>query len=274
MFESLDAFRRHCGEPTMPLERCPICNKIPARCRDEEAAPPELSKLEHFIGEDVQRCPTCHRLYFYESIPLGNDIYTGNDRTWGFDRCDVDVLFDLKWCVQQRLPGVNVSWVYSEQFFPNHVLVSFGGNDWGALDRNNQLVILDSHEAIAKLIDCDPPRVTGDVELAKRYAIFIDERENPGDRRPGYWNYIWPDEPTPAEQQLIDDVRAASGIGTGIEPRVLVELPSVVERDGDRVIVRSWVTSKKRLIFRVITVQPDGHCMREDAVIAENLPMR
>lgn len=29
MFESLDAFRAHCGEPTMSLDRCPICSNSP-----------------------------------------------------------------------------------------------------------------------------------------------------------------------------------------------------------------------------------------------------
>lgn len=191
-FESLDAFRSHCGTPTMPLEGCPICNEIPERChKSDDDPPPGIERLEHFFGEHVRRCPICRRLYLYELTVFGNDIYTGNDDTWSLDRCDADVLFDLEWCVKQRLPGFNVSWVPSEQLFPNHVLVDFGSNVWGALDRDNR---------------------------------------------------------------LINTVSTA--------------------REGDRVIVRSWVTSQKRLIYRSMTVQPDGHYIREDAVIAENLPIR
>jgi len=35
MFGSLDAFRAHCGEPTLRPEDCPICRLIPARCYRE-----------------------------------------------------------------------------------------------------------------------------------------------------------------------------------------------------------------------------------------------
>ena len=47
----------------------------------------------------------------------------------------------------------------------------------------------------------------------------------------------------------------------------------VATREGDTVVVRSWVTSNRRLIHRIITVQPTGHYVREDAVIVEDLPI-
>ena len=48
-FASLDAFRAHCGEPTMPLDQCPICSKLPERCSkedDDERPEIELTALQ------------------------------------------------------------------------------------------------------------------------------------------------------------------------------------------------------------------------------------
>ncbi len=70
-----------------------------------------------------------------------------------------------------------------------------------------------------------------------------------------------------------DQIEAALE-ATGLAASGGVDMPCVATREGDRVIVRSWVMSRRRLIHRLITVQPDGHYLREDAVIAENLPIR
>jgi hypothetical protein len=72
-FESIDRFRAHCGEPTMPLERCPICTAIPERCyrdrdRGDDTAPAVVDRLAMLVdgppGTALLRCPDCHRLYY------------------------------------------------------------------------------------------------------------------------------------------------------------------------------------------------------------------
>lgn len=273
-FESLDAFRAHCGAPTMPLEQCPICSNLPERCTQADEEPTAMERLEHFIGENVRRCPTCRRLYSYDSQSFGNDIYTGNDNAWQLERCSVEVLFDRKWCVQQRVPEHRVDAIRSDRFFPNHVLVELGSELWAALDANNQLVMLDSHDAIVRLIDIDPPSVIADVDLAKRYVLFIDEIERPGDKRPDYFEYIFMrDELTAEETQQIEDARAATGLPTMASPPNFIDMRATAERDGDRLLVRSWVMSQKRLICRWLTLQPNGRVTVKDAVIAENLPI-
>lgn len=52
-----------------------------------------------------------------------------------------------------------------------------------------------------------------------------------------------------------------------------VAAPAAEAVDG-HVVVRLWVVSKKRLVSRIVTVHPTGAFLREDAVIAENLPSR
>lgn len=277
IFESLDAFRAHCGEPTMPLEQCPICSKTPGSCDGVGSIdPPETEPLVTFIGDAVRHCPACHRLYFYTSVSGGNDIYLGNETNWSLTRQSPDVLFDSDWGVRQRLPDLDIGWVDDDRFFPNHVLVRFGSRAWGALNHNNQLLVLDSHDAIVKLIDSDPPRVTEDLELAKRYALFIDAREYPEDDRPDFFESIrWTREWSAEEKQRVDGAKAATGLPEATDPVGWHDMRAAAERDGDRIVVRFWVTPpEKRLIRRIVTVLPNGHVIREDSVIAENLPIR
>jgi hypothetical protein len=276
MFESLDAFRGRCGTPTMPLEQCPICSKIPERClrttgeeENEDNTVPELDLLVPLVDDEILSCPTCRRVYFHRSVHFGNTIYYGNCVHDSWDRYDVETLFDITWCIKRRLPDHGVAYTCSNRFFPGHALVNLGSKSWGAVDRDNRLVLLDSRPAIDNLIDLDPPRVTEDLELAKRYAIFFDELENPDDRRPGYWQFMgWRAPLTPEQQQHADDARAAAKLE---DPSS--DMQERAEHDGDRVIVRMWIASRRRLVCRVMTVQPNGHYIREDAVIAENLPI-
>ena len=55
--------------------------------------------------------------------------------------------------------------------------------------------------AYSELIDRDPPAVTSDLELANKYALFIDEIERPDDRRPGRWDFLhnWTQKLTPEQ---------------------------------------------------------------------------
>ncbi len=278
MFESFDAFRAHCGAPMMPVDQCPICSKIPATTSREvedhsvrDDRPPESLRLETFVeggaGGELLRCPTCHRLYVSEVIFGAGyfDYYASWER---YD--DVEALFNVAWCVAQRLPDRRVEYVLPD-FFPNHAIVSFKDSDgWSALDRNNRLTAVNDKAALAKLIDSAPPRVTGDLDLAKRYAAFVDWVENPDDRRQDtFQSIVWRQPLSDFEQQRVDEARAASRVEAAVGERV-----------GEHVRVRFWVTSEHRLICRVITVQPDGRYLREDTVtadylpIAENLPTR
>jgi hypothetical protein len=89
------------------------------------------------------------------------------------ERYDVDALFHVEWCVAQRLSDHDVAWVIPG-LFRNHAIVRLEGA-WTlhALDGDNQLVALD-HSTLRELIERDPSHVTGDLELAKRYAAFVD----------------------------------------------------------------------------------------------------
>lgn len=274
IFESLDAFRTHCGVPTMPIEQCPICSELPQCSYESDGAPmpAEVTKLENFIGEDIRRCPTCHHLYHYERTSYGNDIYTGNDSSESFERLDVDQLFDVKWCVEQRLPSWTIQSIRSDQFFPSHVLLSLGDRDIGALSRDNELVKLDSAEALAKLIERDPPRVTHDLELAMRYGIFVDKHERPQDRRPSSWDLLGWNPILTAEQERACAVAKAATL-PDLAPGAVALLPATATREGDSVIVCLWVTSNKRLNRRRITVQPDGRYTHEDEIVTGELPI-
>ena len=285
-FSSLTAFRAHCPKPAMPLEQCTICSNIPETCfyttgeeNNESTTTAEVQQLVEFIGTggkiygEVLRCPQCSRLYFHDSQHYGNTIYYGNAAHYQWDRLDVDTLFTHA-CVNRRLPDGLVEFVSSDRLFSHHALVRIA-KAWHALDGDNRLLALDGHDAITMLVDRDPPRVTADPELAKKYARFVDAIENPSDEEATIFQYIrWKESLTLEEQQQVADARAATGLGKDLPPERFVEMPCVAEPDGDRVVVRWWVTSRKRLICRVITVHPNGHFVREDAVIAENLPLR
>ncbi len=269
-FESPVAFRTYCGTPTMSLEQCPICSKLPDRSDgDAGGEPPEYERLVTLV-DHVLRCPTCHRLYDYSTFSGGNDIYRGNETTYTLERCTADSLFDSMWGAQRRVPERRVDGLCPDRFFPGHVLVRFADKAWGALDARNLLHVLDGHDAIAKLIDRDPPQLFADLSIATRYAIWIDQVERPDDDRPAHFNTCVRLSLTPDEGQQVEEAKAATGL-----PRVGddIDLRPTADRDGDCVVVKSWVMSKKRLICRVLTIQPSGHVIVEDAVIAENLPL-
>lgn len=124
MLESLDAFRAYCGEPTMPLEQCPICSAIPERCwRDtmsslvveledyegHDNVPPQMHQLETLMNEvgreALMRCPTCHRLYHGKSEfeHVGAQTYM----TTTYVRTDAETLYGTELCVSRRLAGRN-----------------------------------------------------------------------------------------------------------------------------------------------------------------------
>lgn len=102
------------------------------------------------------------------------------------------------------------------------------------------------------------------VEAAVRcHAELASEVEDPAVQIVDSFAAIhWRESLTAEERESVDAARAASRI----------EAP-VVERVDDHFVVRLWVVSRKRLICRIVTVRETGENLREDAVIAENLPV-
>ncbi len=291
-FESLAAFRAHCGEPTMPLEQCPLCSITPAHCDSswvsslvsdydvdygEEGAehkwdrvPAQIAQLEPFLEgaheissdgsyEDVVlRCPSCRRLYLRvkDMTYAGARTYSGTS----YQRIEVDPLFRTRCCLALRVPDRKVEVAY--EFFGHHVIVRF--DQAGALfslDDNNQLVELTT-EQLPHLIASDPPIGLEEAARARSYCVFVGEVQEPEARNLCSFSQIsWRDSLTDEQQQQVDALRA-----------IRIDDP-VAEQVGDDLRVRSWVISKRRLICRVVTVRKSGDTLREDAVIAEQLPV-
>jgi hypothetical protein len=287
MFDSLDAFRAHCGEPTMELERCSICSAIPDHCYrdwvsslvsdydvdygDEGAAhktsdiPPQVEQLEKLIAGPVLdydalfRCPTCRRLYLYRNKydHIGARTYS----TATYDRLDADTIFRTQWAVSRRLPGREVDAVRDHGIFRHHVIVRFeGARPWFSLGDHNQLVEL-SGDTLPRLTASDPPRLD-DAARARAFAEIVGEVDDPEIRIVDSVDAIhWRQPVTSEVQAQIDEVRAATRI----------DAPTA-ERAADDIVVRLWIVSQQRLICRIVTVRETG-TLREDAVIVENLPV-
>jgi hypothetical protein len=128
IFESLDAFRGYCGDPSLSIEQCPICIAIPDRCyrqsvsslvADDEVdfgdgrytstVPSQVSDLEmlvngpqldSFQGEALLGCPTCRRLYHGKSEMehVGARTYS---RT-SYQRVDVETIYRSQWFSDAR----------------------------------------------------------------------------------------------------------------------------------------------------------------------------
>jgi hypothetical protein len=284
IFDSIDEFCAHCGEPTLRLEDCPICRAIPERCYRESVSslvadydvdygdegrgfdnvPPQVAQLETFIDGDrdaLMRCPTCHRLYL-RRIEL-EFIFARNYSTWSYDRLDADTLFRTQWCVSRRLPDRDVEAIQRSDCFPRHAIVRLReGPAWFALDDRNQLIELRS-DTLPQLIARDPPRGLDDPARARWYAEFVSEVEDPDVRVVDSIDAIgWRDPLSDEDPEQVDAVRAASRI----------EAPTS-ERGDDGIVVRLWIVSKQRLICRIATVRETGDVRLEDAVIVENLPV-
>jgi hypothetical protein len=292
IFRSLEAFRGHCGEPSLPVERCRICSAIPDRCYRQSVSslvsdydvdyggegytntvPPQVSELEMLVngpklgsyeGEALLRCPTCHRLYHGKSEMehVGARTYS----TTSYQRVEVDTIYRSAWCVGWRLSDRDIAAVHPKSFLPRHALVRFPESPtWFLFDDQNQLAelaALDS-ESLQRAIRSDPPVGLDDPARAISYAGFLAELEDPDVAVIDSIDKIrWRDPAAPGDREQIEAARSASR----------VEAPAA-ERIDDHVVVRLWVVSRKRLILRVVTVQRSGTFLREDAVIAENLPV-
>jgi len=128
IFASLDAFRAHCGEPSMPIDKCLRCSAIPERCSRQSVSslvsdfdvdygdegyssdvPDQVSELEMLVngpqvdsyqGEALLRCPTCRRLYYgkSENEYIGARTYS----TTSYERVDVEAIYRSEWCAGWR----------------------------------------------------------------------------------------------------------------------------------------------------------------------------
>lgn len=185
IFRSLDAFREHCGEPSLPIERCTICSAIPDRCYRQTVSsfvsdydvdyggegytntvPSQVSQLEMVVngpkggfyrGEALLRCPTCHRLYYGKSEVehVGACTYM----TTSYERVDVETIYRSRWCVGWRVPDRDIDAVDPSSSLAHHVRVRFPeARTWFLLDDNNQLteVAERGSESLGELKD---PRV-------------------------------------------------------------------------------------------------------------------
>ncbi len=283
IFASLEAFRRHCGQPSMPLEQCARCTAIPDHCYRQSAnsivsdydvdygderfkttVPEQVSELEfvvngprlgHYDGAALLRCPTCHRLYFGKSETEIQTVRTYFTTT--YQRTDADSIFRSRWCVEWRLPDRDIAAAHPRSFLADHALVRFPEADtWFLLDDHNQLTELGelSEQALQRALTSARPDDPIDYVrflAGLEGAVVIESFEA----------IRWRD-PVAGDREQIEAARSASR----------VEPPSV-ELAGDQAVVRLWVVSKQRLILRVVTVRETGAFLREDAVIAEDLPV-
>ncbi len=295
---TLSALRTACGEPTMSLEACPICSRIPAHCSRFEKGgdvqhddiPPEVSRLEGWIGAiphrrgEIQRCPTCHRLYWYESEY--EFIYGGSEDTYTYRRLSVDQLFHDEWFVELRVGGADLARairaalpdlpdqppklgrIARQEFFTRHDVVEVEVGDeavWVALADEGQSVLTGDLDALARIAAVAPPKGLDQPARAAAYAELADEITSPD--RYGFLRVVsfadipWRAQLTDEERAYIEDLRRASAVK-----------PPQVERVAGGVAVRCWVVAHRKLICRVLTVSPSGALQREDAVIGEMIP--
>jgi len=276
----------------MPIERCSRCSAIPNDCYRQTVSslvadydvdygdegytntvPAQVSELEMLVngpkvdsyqGEALLRCPTCHRLYYGKSEMkhVGARTYS----TTSYRRVDVDTIYRTPWCVGWRLPDRDIDAVHPNSFLAHHALVRFPeARTWFLLDDNNQLTELGElgRESLLRAIDGDPPIGLDDPTRAIRYAEFLSELEDSEVAIiESFDNIRWRAPSMAGDHEQIEAARSASR----------VEAPAAEPVD-DRVVVRLWVVTKKRLILRIVTVHETGAFLREDAVIAENLPV-
>lgn len=270
---TLQAFRAFCGAPAMAVEACPICRDIPRSCSrfekggelQHDTIPPAVGQLQGFLDEqrgwrgNVLRCPTCHRLYWYESEY--EFLIGGSEDTWSYQRMEVDELFRSPWFTRLRVAPRALGYLKTQAFFRGHVFLTFDQEPtWHALADEGTLTALASLDALAAVIALDPPDLTD--RLA--YATFVDRvtSAHPSRQVDAFDQIAWRERLADDERLRIEDLRAASR----------VEPERVAERGGSLAITR-WVVMDRQLICRVLTVLPSGEVRREDAVVGAAIPV-
>jgi len=272
--KTLAAYRAAC-EATLPLEACAICTKIPTYCMrfekggdlESDNIPPEAAQLVTLLGHvpgcrgEIKRCPTCHRMYWYDSEY--EFLVGGSEDTWQYERKELDELFRSEWFIRYRLVPQDVRDTEPQLVFRQHSLARLEAG-WIALHDEGATMPIASLDDIARLAAIDPPSDLDQPERAMKYAAIVDRVTSSeyfsvvtwfdGIR----WRYTLTDD----ERAQIEDLRAASRVDK-----------EQAEKLADRVVVTRWVVSQRRLICRVLSVFPNGEVRREDAVIGENLPI-
>ena len=268
------AYRAAC-EPTLPLEACAICTKIPTYCMrfekggdlESDNIPPEAAQLVTLLGHvqgcrgEIKRCPTCHRMYWYDSEY--EFLVGGSEDTWQYERKELDELFRSEWFIRYRLVPQDVRDTEPQLFFRQHSLARLEAG-WIALHDEGATMPIASLADIARLAAIDPPADLDQPERAMKYAAIVDRVTSSEHFSVVTWfgGIDWRYTLTDDERAQIEDLRAASRVDK-----------EQAEKLADRVVITCWVVSQRRLICRVLSVFPNGEVRREDAVIGENLPI-
>lgn len=268
---------RAATSPSMPIEACAICSKIPEDCsrfdkggetRNDDI-PPETEQLVDYLGHvdgvrgSIKRCPTCRRTYWYDSEY--EFLIGGSEDSWRYTRMEVDELFRSEWFIRYRMAPAKLEDVEGQPHFRHHALVRLEGT-WRAIDDANATVMtIASLDDIKQLAAIDPPAGLDDPETAMRYSRVVDRVTAPRFQSSMFFSTLgWRHESqlTGEERAYIKDLQAASR----------VEKEKATKHDG-HVVVTKWGVSEKKLICRHLTVFPSGEVQREDLVIGENLPV-
>ncbi|MBA3499640.1 MAG: hypothetical protein M4D80_00380 [Myxococcota bacterium] len=271
---------RAVSSPTMAIEACEICSKIPKRCSrfekggdvENDDIPPEAERLVPYLGPvsghrgEIKRCPTCSRTYWYDHEY--EFIVGGSEDTWAYVRLEPEELFRGEWFIRHRLEPrtLGITDVEAQPWFGHHAFVRLDGV-WCALDDDNATTMtIATLDDMARLAVIDPPLGLDDPENAKRYSRLVDRMTSPRFQSSMFFSTL----PWKHDRDCNDEERAQI---KDLEAASRVERESAVKLD-DRVIVTKWGISERRLICRMLTVFPSGEVRREDAVIGENVPVK
>ena len=260
--------------PSKSVETCSICSKIPVYCSRFEKGgdlvgdniPEEVKQLEGFLDGptgwrgEIMRCPESHHLYFYESEY--EFLVGGSEDTWSYKRVEPEEMFRDSWFVRYRVGPDRIDHGSSVGAFPKHAIVKLRDGTWLAVGDEGEETPLASSADLREL----GPSGLNDEKVARSYLDLVERIDNlPSNHGVKNFNHIqWKWTLTDDEKRQIEDLRGAS--------RVKDE---EIERLADRVLVKRWFVDRpgRRLIYRIITVYPDGTIENEDAVIGEDLPL-
>jgi anti-sigma regulatory factor (Ser/Thr protein kinase) len=256
---TLSAWLAACA-PLKALEACSICSKIPMHCSRFEKGgdlvnddiPPEtgklvsfLSPLPHWRGEILQ-CPECHQPYWYESEY--EFLIGGSEDTWTYRRSPPEELFRDDWFIRFRFGGSEVDTAWPQPYFPYHSIAKLKQVGWTALHDEGASTPIASSSDLVKL----GPVGLADAKVAVRYLFLVERVDNlPSSYAIKRFDRIaWKSKLTAEEKLQIEDLRAASRVE-----------PETTEQLADRVLVKRWFVRDRRLVYRVITVFPDGRIL-------------
>jgi hypothetical protein len=262
--------------PLKAVEACSICSKIPRHCSCFEKSgelvhddiPPEVKHLGSLIAKlgrwrgEILQCPECRRAYWhdyeYEYLAFGSED------TWTYLRVEPEVMFHDDWFIRYRLGDYEVDTAWSQDYFRQHSFAKLESGRWIALHDEGEVTPIVSPADLVKLAAIDPPVGLEEPKAAKRYLYLVERIDHvtSGNAMTSFDKIRWRSKLTDEDKARIEDLRAASRVE-----------PEQLEKLADRVLVKRWLISDRRLIYRIITVFPNGAVTTEDAVIGEDLPI-